>query len=298
MERRARGGVGDGHVLCSRKASPARTERRCRYLHGVDARRGVALGPARAKGLRPEGRRSVHQNGSGVGRRALVGVRSDGGVADGHPLRGAGHGHALVRGVGSRRGAEPGGSRGQRVDLFRDRAIGHPGLERPGLEGRRLSDRDDRIWGSLTTTRPRKKGLPARELLRPRPLRLRSLRPLVLPLADRPRRRESLSPQAARLLSGEKTKDPPGQQLHPAFTMALLSRLFDWKSSLVVLQPETLLRWQRSSVRFYWRWKSRTGKPKLPIEVRDFIRRASRENPTWGEERIRDELRVKFGIKV
>lgn len=64
------------------------------------------------------------------------------------------------------------------------------------------------------------------------------------------------------------------------------------------MRPETLLRWQRASVRLYWRWKSRPGRPKLPIELRDFIRRASRENPTWGEERIRDELRVKFAIKV
>jgi putative transposase len=81
-------------------------------------------------------------------------------------------------------------------------------------------------------------------------------------------------------------------------TMALLSRLFDWKAALVVVEPETLLRWQRASVRLYWRWKSRPGRPKLPIEIRDFIRQASRENPTWGQERIRDELRVKLGISV
>jgi putative transposase len=74
--------------------------------------------------------------------------------------------------------------------------------------------------------------------------------------------------------------------------------LFDWKAALVVVRPETLLRWQRASVRLYWRWESRPGRPKLAIEILDFIRRASRENPTWGQERIRDELRVKLGISV
>lgn len=81
-------------------------------------------------------------------------------------------------------------------------------------------------------------------------------------------------------------------------TLALLSRLFDWKSALIVVRPDTLIRWQRTAFRVYWRWKSRPGRPKLPEDVRDFIRQASRDNPTWGEERLRDELRVKFGLRV
>jgi len=81
-------------------------------------------------------------------------------------------------------------------------------------------------------------------------------------------------------------------------TMAFLSRLFDWRSALVVVRPETLIRWQRTGVRLFWRWKSRLGRPTLPQSVRDFIRQASSENPTWGEERIRDEIRTKFGLRV
>lgn len=46
-------------------------------------------------------------------------------------------------------------------------------------------------------------------------------------------------------------------------------------------------------LRLYWRWKSRAGKPGRPpieAEVRDLIRRMSRENPAWGAPRIQSEL--------
>jgi putative transposase len=82
--------------------------------------------------------------------------------------------------------------------------------------------------------------------------------------------------------------------------MAVLARWFsfDWHNALVVVRPETLIRWQRSAVRFYWRWKSRPGRPKLPSNIRDFVRSTSRDNPSWGEERIRDEILVKFGLRL
>jgi putative transposase len=41
--------------------------------------------------------------------------------------------------------------------------------------------------------------------------------------------------------------------------LAFLSRCFDWRSALVVVQPETLIRWHRAGFRLLWRWKSRPG---------------------------------------
>ena len=41
------------------------------------------------------------------------------------------------------------------------------------------------------------------------------------------------------------------------FTMAALARLFDWKNALVVVKPDTLVRWHRKGFRLFWRWKSR-----------------------------------------
>jgi len=73
---------------------------------------------------------------------------------------------------------------------------------------------------------------------------------------------------------------------------AVLSRIWNnWRSSLMIVKPETVIRWHRQGFRLYWRWKSRReGRPRKDAEVHEFIRRMSRENPTWGAPRIRSGL--------
>ena len=73
-----------------------------------------------------------------------------------------------------------------------------------------------------------------------------------------------------------------------------LSRLWaNWRSVLLIVQPDTVVRWHRTGFKLYWRWKSRTGKvgrPKIEAEIRRLIRRMSRENQGWGVPRIQSEL--------
>jgi hypothetical protein len=71
-----------------------------------------------------------------------------------------------------------------------------------------------------------------------------------------------------------------------------ISRLWrGWRSALVVVQPDTVVRWHRRGFRLYWRWKSRHhGRPKIEPVIRNLIRRMSRENPLWGAPRIQAEL--------
>jgi putative transposase len=73
----------------------------------------------------------------------------------------------------------------------------------------------------------------------------------------------------------------------------------DWRHHLVLMHPETVLRWHRQGWRLCWRWRSRrpTGRPRLSQEVQDLIRRLSEENRLWGTERIRGEL-LTLGIAV
>src|SRR6266699_2624495 len=82
--------------------------------------------------------------------------------------------------------------------------------------------------------------------------------------------------------------------------MVWMTRL--WPDLLVlarVVQPSTILRWHRAGFRTYWRWKSqgRPGRPRIEHELRDLIRRMSKENPLWGAPRIHGEL-LKLGFEV
>jgi hypothetical protein len=81
-------------------------------------------------------------------------------------------------------------------------------------------------------------------------------------------------------------------------SLAVLSRLFDWRDALVAVRPETLIRWHRAGWRLFWRVKSRPGRPPIPLELRQLIRRMATENSIWGEERIANELLLKLGLRV
>src|SRR5215469_7482242 len=74
-----------------------------------------------------------------------------------------------------------------------------------------------------------------------------------------------------------------------------------WKRSLILVTPQTVVRWHRTGFRLYWNWISRTRKPvgRKPIsrEVRDLIFRMVAENPTWGAPRIHGEL-LKLGFDI
>jgi len=84
------------------------------------------------------------------------------------------------------------------------------------------------------------------------------------------------------------------------FFWVCLSRLWkDWRDALIIIKPDTVIKWHREGFRLYWRWKSKTpiGRPPIDIEIRELIRRISRENPLWGVPRIQSELRL-LGFNV
>jgi Integrase core domain len=66
-----------------------------------------------------------------------------------------------------------------------------------------------------------------------------------------------------------------------------------------VVQPGTILRWHRAGFRAYWCWKSRARPGRAPVsrELREPIRRMSKENPLWGAPRIHGEL-LKLGFEL
>src|SRR5215813_6792641 len=80
--------------------------------------------------------------------------------------------------------------------------------------------------------------------------------------------------------------------------MVGLSYWFDWRSALRMVKPETFTRWHRQGFRLLWRWKSKPGRPRIPAELQALIRQMARDNPTWGQERIANELLLKLGLRV
>jgi hypothetical protein len=73
-----------------------------------------------------------------------------------------------------------------------------------------------------------------------------------------------------------------------------------WREALVLVQPATVIAWQRRRFRDHWTRLTRAGKhgrPAVPRQLRCLIRKISAANPAWGSERIAGELR-KLGVEV
>ena len=81
----------------------------------------------------------------------------------------------------------------------------------------------------------------------------------------------------------------------------LLSRLWSgWAAAVLLVKPDTVIRWQRTGFRLFWTWKSRGHGPSRPAvapEIRALIRQLSKADPLWGAPRIHGELQ-KLGLEI
>ena len=70
-------------------------------------------------------------------------------------------------------------------------------------------------------------------------------------------------------------------------------------SAIVILRPETIIRWHRAGFRSYWRERSRkpVGRPRISAELRNLIGAMSRANHLWGAPHIHGEL-LKLGFTI
>ena len=115
--------------------------------------------------------------------------------------------------------------------------------------------------------------------------------------AARERRELALENIALRHQVEVLTRSRRRPQLRPADRLlwSSLSRVWpSWRRHVVIVQPDTVVRWHRTAWRRYWRWKSRGGKrgrPRIGPELAELIRRMTRENPRWGHMRVLGELR-------
>lgn len=93
----------------------------------------------------------------------------------------------------------------------------------------------------------------------------------------------------------------PVLQRRDQLIWACLSHFWQkWRESLIVVKPETVIRWHRIGFALYWTHLSkchRSGRPGTGDKIRDLIHKMANANPTWGSPRIHGEL-LKLGIKI
>jgi len=73
-----------------------------------------------------------------------------------------------------------------------------------------------------------------------------------------------------------------------------------WRESLIVVKPETVVRWHRKGFALFWIHLSKRahrGRPGTDKEMSMLVRKMAAANPTWGSPRIHGEL-LKLGIKI
>jgi hypothetical protein len=78
-----------------------------------------------------------------------------------------------------------------------------------------------------------------------------------------------------------------------------LSRIWnDWRSSLIIVKPPTVIGWHKKGFKLYWKWNSRrVGRLTINWELIKLIRKLQKDNSTWTAQRIQGEL-VKLGLDV
>jgi putative transposase len=93
---------------------------------------------------------------------------------------------------------------------------------------------------------------------------------------------------------------PPLRTTDRLFWIGLARVWTGWRQSLVIVPPDTVLRWQRRRFRDYWTKLSGRptgGRRRVNAEIKALVARMAVANPLWGAPRIHGEL-LKLGLDV
>jgi hypothetical protein len=97
----------------------------------------------------------------------------------------------------------------------------------------------------------------------------------------------------------QERKIKPRRTSHQSrLTLVWLGRWFNWRSALTVVTHKTFIGWHRKGFQLFWRRKCQSGRPRILPDLQHLICKMARENPSWGEERIANELLLKLGLRV
>jgi putative transposase len=99
----------------------------------------------------------------------------------------------------------------------------------------------------------------------------------------------------------KKTVTRPKMRRSDRLFWVALSRVWaGWRQALVIVSPNTVLRWQRRRFCEHWTKLSArpiAGRPPVSVEIKALVKRMAAANPLWGAPRIHGEL-LRLGIDV
>jgi hypothetical protein len=97
----------------------------------------------------------------------------------------------------------------------------------------------------------------------------------------------------------KRTNNRPEIRMADRLFWVFLSRIWSpRRKSLVIVKPDTVVRWHRKDFKLFWKFKPKgSGRPQVSREIRDFVRRMAAANPSWGAPRIHGEL-LRLGFEV
>ena len=131
-----------------------------------------------------------------------------------------------------------------------------------------------RVLGSVTTA--------FREALRPAP----SVTGFVEDLLHGPDelRAENAALRQQLIVASRRVKRPVLRPWERGLLVVLASRLRNWRNTILLVKPETVVRWHQEGFRLFWKRKSKAMKPRKPriaTDTVELIRRMAVENRTY-----------------
>jgi putative transposase len=128
--------------------------------------------------------------------------------------------------------------------------------------------------------------------------------PLVGTIADLTRSKpqlvaENVLLRQQLLVLNRADKRPRCTRADRALVVVPASRVRHWREALLIIRPETVLRWHRAGLRLFWKAKSRatSQEPRIAAETIALIKEMAANNRLWGADRICGALR-KLGITI
>ena len=126
-------------------------------------------------------------------------------------------------------------------------------------------------------------------MVKPKRLLHEAIRPLPVVVGlmrDLTRSRDQLIAENALLrqqliVASRKVKRPVFKPHERGLMVLLASIVRGWRDAVLLVKPETILRWHREGFRLFWKWKSRQRKPaesNISAEWIALIRRMAQDN--------------------